>query len=326
MMKQAAKKAKIGNLTLDNPLMAAPMAGISDKACRMMNREYGCGLVFTEMINDKGLIYGQKRTMSMLDLSEEEGPVAVQIFGKEPDQLAQAAIIAELHGASMININCGCPTPKIVRNGEGAALMLEPARLRAIFRAVVQAVSIPVTVKMRRGFYNDHDLCFDLSGIAEQEGIAAVILHPRSREQFFSGQADWDVIEQLKKTVSIPVIGNGDINGGPAAWRRLEESGCDAIMIGRAYLGNPFIFKEISTYLQEKTTVKPPDWKERRETATRHLELVCRFKGEHIGVKEMRKHLSWYCKGLPGAAKKRTGFNCAVSKEEMLYYLNSECL
>lgn len=314
---------KIGSLVLPNQVMAAPMAGISDKACRMINKGFGCGLVFTEMINDQGLIYGQPRTLAMLDLSGEEGPVAVQLFGKEPEPMAQAAQIAARHGAAVIDINCGCPTPKIVKNGGGAALMLDPDRCRAIFRAVVKAVSLPVTVKMRCGFESNRVQCFDIAGIAEQEGAAAVILHPRSREQFFSGQADWDLVKQVKKRLAIPVIGNGDINSGPAALHRLETSGCDGIMIGRAYLGNPFIFAEVLTYLQEKRVMEPPAWPERRKVAVRHLELVCRFKGEAVGVREMRKHLSWYYKNMPGAAKKRMEINRAATKEEALYCLYS---
>jgi nifR3 family TIM-barrel protein len=300
------------------------MAGISDKACRIINKEFGCALVFTEMVNDKGLLYGQQRTLALLNLEGEKGPVAVQIFGREPEQLGQAALIAENNGAALIDINCGCPTPKIVKNGAGAALMLEPRRCREIFRTVVKAVKIPVTVKMRSGWSEENsDKCVEIAGAAEQEGVAAVIIHPRSREQFFAGKADWEKVKAVKQRVSIPVIGNGDIDSGETARFRLETSGCDGIMIGRAYLGNPFIFQEINGFLQNNEKIAPAPWTKRLETAAKHLKLACLFKGEEVAVKEMRKHISWYCKGMPGAAKKRVEINKAQTQAQMLECLHS---
>ncbi|MDR1615433.1 MAG: tRNA dihydrouridine synthase DusB [Syntrophomonadaceae bacterium] len=315
----------IGSLSLPEPMIwAAPMAGISDKACRIINKEFGCVLVFTEMVNDKGLLYGQQRTLALLNLEGEEGPAAVQIFGREPEQLGQAALIAENSGAALIDINCGCPTPKIVKNGAGAALMREPRRCREIFRTVVRAVKIPVTVKMRSGWDEESsDRCVEIAGLAEQEGAAAVIIHPRTREQFFSGKADWGKVKAVKQRISIPVIGNGDIDSGETARFRLETSGCDGIMIGRAYLGNPFIFREINGFLQNKEKTAPVTWAERLETAAKHLNLACLFKGEEVAVKEMRKHISWYCKGIPGAAKKRAEINKAQTRAQMLECLHS---
>ncbi len=308
---------KIGNITFSGKVWAAPMAGITDKACRMINHQFGSGLVFTEMINDKGLVYQQARSLAMLDLKDETYPVAVQIFGKEPECIAQAAKIAEKQGAALIDINMGCPTPKIVKNGEGAALMNDKGRCRAIMRAAVNSVEIPVTVKMRRGWDDESTDCLEIGRIAEQEKIAAVTIHPRSRVQFFRGNADWDMVKLLKRQISIPVIGNGDIANAETAAQNLDYSGCDAIMVGRGFLGNPFIFREISAYLQTRTILPPPNWEERREAALKHLQLACKYKGENVGVREMRKHISWYCKGVPGAAKKRDLINKALTFEQM---------
>ncbi|MBC7075866.1 MAG: tRNA dihydrouridine synthase DusB [Syntrophomonadaceae bacterium] len=308
----------IGDVKIKNRVMAAPLAGVSDKAYRITAKSFGCSLTFTEMISDMGLVCGQEKTRKMADTSGEDPPVAVQIFGSKSEIMGKAAAIAEQMGAGIIDINMGCPTPKIVKNGEGAALMLDISRSRAIIREVVKSVKVPVTVKMRKGWDENSVNCLELAAVAEQEGASAVILHPRTRMQFFSGRADWDMIKELKKQVSIPVIGNGDIWSAADALRMLEYTGCDAVMIGRAAMGNPFIFQQSVELVENGRTVDPPDLEERVNTAVRHLDLACRFKGEAVAVREMRKHFSWYIKGLRGAARLRERINQAAARDELV--------
>lgn len=316
---------RIGSLEIANRIVAAPMAGISDRAFRIMAREFGCALVFSEMISDKGLVYGQERTWRMIDIDDEARPLGIQIFGSDPDSMARAAIIVQEAGADLIDINMGCPTPKIVKNGEGSALMLDLPRCRAIIKAVAGTVNIPVTVKMRRGWEEGSPTCLDLAVIAEEAGARAVTLHPRSRSQFFSGKADWELIRQVKQRVNIPVIGNGDVWSARDAQRMLESTGCDAVMIGRGALGNPFLFRECVNLLEEGVEPSPPTLVERLQAARRHLDLTCRFKGEYTGVREMRKHMSWYLKGLPGASHLRKEINQAVTRVEMESLLEKIC-
>jgi len=309
----------IGSVQLANRIISAPMAGVTDRAYRDLARDFGCGLTFSEMISDMGLCYRQGRTLRLADVSSEEPPVAVQIFGSDPEAMGRgAAIVAEL-GAAIIDINMGCPTPKIVKNGEGAALMTNLELARSIIRAVKAAVSLPVTVKMRKGWSDaDENTYLELGGIAEEEDAAAVTLHPRSRTQFFSGQADWSSIKRLKTELSIPVIGNGDIFQAEDARRMLEETGCDAVMIGRGAMGNPFLFRAAAALVEQDQVVSPVSLEERIETAVRHLDLVCHYKGEGVGVREMRKHFSWYTHGMRGAASIRGQINQAVSREELV--------
>src|SRR5665647_3339869 len=233
---------KIGNLEIDNRVVAAPLAGITDRAYRLILKSMSCGLVFTEMVSDMGLLYNSHKSRQIANTDGEAKPVAVQIFGSKPEAMAQAAQIVEAMGAAMVDINMGCPTPKIVKNGEGAALMLDIPRSRQIIRQVVQAVRTPVTVKMRKGWDDDHINCQELAMVAQEEGAKAITLHPRSRMQFFSGQSDWDMIRAVKELVEIPVIGSGDINSATDALKMLQHTGCDAVMIGRAAMGNPFLF------------------------------------------------------------------------------------
>ncbi|HNX28830.1 MAG TPA: tRNA dihydrouridine synthase DusB [Syntrophomonadaceae bacterium] len=309
---------KIGDVTIPNRVFAAPMAGVADKAFRILAKEYGCGLVFTEMINAMGLIYKQARTEKLADIKGELPPVAIQIFGSEPEKMGEAAHIAESMGADLIDLNMGCPTPKIVRNGAGAALMLDIRRCRMIIRAVTQAVKIPVTVKMRSGWDQDHLAYLELGGAAEQEGAHAVTLHARYRMQFYSGHADWKQIARLKKNLSIPVIGNGDITSPEDAFRMINETACDAVMIGRAALGNPFIFQQTVHLLEKGTVFTMPTVLERMDMARRQLDLTVASKGEFVAVKEMRKHLGWYIKGLSGAASNRVEINRAVDYRQMM--------
>jgi len=308
----------IGNVEIANQVLMAPMAGVTDRAFRIIAKSFGCGLVFTEMISDMGLIYGQSRTQRIADTTEEKRPVAVQIFGSNPASMAGAARIVQDLGADIIDINMGCPTPKIVKNGEGAALMLDIPRCRQIIRAVVEAVRVPVTVKMRKGWDELSPTCLELAETAEQEGAAAITLHPRSRMQFFSGHSDWAMIKAVKELVHIPVIGNGDIHTAADAQLMLQETGCDAVMIGRAVMGNPFLIRETIELLTTGQMLPPPTQEERLEIALQHLELAIRFKGEWVALREMRKQLAWYIKGRPGASQIRTQINQATTKEEIL--------
>ncbi|MCX5780259.1 MAG: tRNA dihydrouridine synthase DusB [Firmicutes bacterium] len=314
---------KIGAVEIANQVILAPMAGVTDRAFRSIAKSFGCGLVVTEMISDMGLIYGQSRTQRIADTSGETRPVAVQIFGSDPDSMGRAARIVQELGADIIDINMGCPTPKIVRNGEGAALMQDIPRCREIIRAVVGAVRVPVTVKMRSGWDHEHITCVELASVAQEEGAAALILHPRTRMQFFAGVSDWTLIKKVKAQVQIPVIGNGDIHSPQDAGRMLAETGCDAVMIGRAALGNPFIISATLEYLRSGQLQDPPSREERIETARRHLQLAIACKGEWVAVREMRKQLAWYIKGRPGAAHIRTQLNTATSLDQILTILQS---
>lgn len=312
---------EIGNVKVVNPVVMAPMAGVTDKAFRVIAKSFGCGLVCTEMISDMGLVYGQSRTRRIADTSGEERPVMVQIFGSHPPAMGRAATIAASLGADIIDINMGCPTPKIVKNGEGAALMLDIPRCRQIIREVVSSVKVPVTVKMRKGWDETHPHCLELAQVAEREGVAAITLHPRTRMQFFGGQADWAMIKAVKDLVSIPVIGNGDIRSAADALAMMTITGCDAVMIGRAALGNPFLLRETVSLLTTGSIWPPPSHAERMETALRHLELAISYKGEWVAVREMRKQLAWYVRGRPGASVLRSRLNQASSKKEIMEIL-----
>lgn len=308
---------KIGAVNIPNRVVLAPMAGVTDRAFRHMAGSYGCGLVFSEMISAMSLVYNQAKARQLAERGGESPLLALQIFGSQTEPMVKGALVLEELGADLIDINMGCPTPKIVKNGEGAALMLDIPQARKIIREIVRAVKVPVTVKMRRGWNDEDKTCIELAGAAEMEGAAAVTLHPRSRSQFFSGQSDWDMIAAVKKKLSIPVIGNGDIWTAADAGRMMEHTGCDAVMIGRGAMGNPFIFRETIALLEKGKHLPPPVLEERIAAAHKHLELVCSFKNEAVAVREMRKHLAWYTRGLPGAARVRQDINRAVTREEM---------
>lgn len=315
-------KFRIGCYELENRVVSAPMAGISDQAYRLMAASFGCGLVFTEMISDQALNYNHPKTRRMLDVSLDQVPVVVQLFGSNPVYMARAAVAARDAGALLLDINMGCPTPKIVRNGEGAALMKDLALARQVIRSVVCAVDCPVTVKMRKG-WDDHSINYlDLGKIAEDEGAAAVTLHPRTREQFFSGKADWEAIRLAKAELEIPVIGNGDIFNPGDALSMMEFTGCDAVMVGRGALGNPFLFAGIAAVLRGDPEPQPPSRTERIDTALRHFALMESCKGLAQTSVEMRKHLAWYIKGMPGSAQARNLINQATSRQEIIAVLN----
>ncbi len=303
------RKLTIGNVTLENNIILAPMAGVTDLPFRLLCKEQGAGLVCTEMISAKAILYKNKNTDALMEIHPEEMPVSLQLFGSDPDIISEMAKQIEEHPFSVLDINMGCPVPKVVNNGEGSALMKNPKLVGEIVSAVVKAVKKPVTVKIRSGFDAEHINAVEIAKIIEDSGAGAVAVHGRTREQFYAGAADWEVIAEVKNAVSIPVIGNGDITDGEGAAKMLHDTGCDGILIGRAARGNPWIFREITSYLDNGTLPEPPSKEERKETMLRHAKLQMQYKGEYTGVREMRKHVSWYTAGMPHSAKLRDAVN-----------------
>ena len=307
---------KIGNVLLENNVFLAPMAGVTDLVFRIICKEYGCGLVYSEMVSAKGILHNNKNTQSMLEVSEKERPAVIQLFGSDPQILGQMAKEAEKF-ADIIDINMGCPAPKIVKNGEGSALMKNPKLIGEIVKSVSSAVSKPVTVKFRKGFDNSCINAPEIAEIAEENGAAAVAVHGRTREEYYSGNADWDIIKEVKKRVSIPVIGNGDVTSPETAKALFDKTGCDAIMIGRAAEGNPWIFKRTIHYIKTGELLPEPTIQEKLLLALKHLDMLVEYKGEYIGVREMRRHLGKYVKGIPHSAEARFYINKAETKDEM---------
>lgn len=314
---------KIGSLELKNNVFLAPMAGVTDMPFRVICSEMGCGLVYSEMVSAKGLMYGSKNTEKLLSVDKRERPIAVQLFGSSPEILGKMAKSLEDAPIDIIDVNMGCPAPKIVKNGEGSALMKTPALVGEIVRSVVESQKKPVTVKFRKGFDDGSINAVEIAEIAEANGASAVAVHGRTREQYYSGKADWDIIKEVKKSVSIPVIGNGDVFSPQDAENLFDYTGCDAVMIGRGAQGNPWIFRRITKYLETGEILPPPDAGERMEVALRHLKMLVDFKGEYIGVREMRRHLSDYTKGMTGAAQMRGKINSASTLAEMEEYIKS---
>ncbi len=309
---------KIGDVTLENNVFLAPMAGITDKVFRTLCREMGCGLAYSEMVSAKGMHYNSKNTAELLAVDPNERPCAVQIFGHEPDIMAEMARrLNDYEDIDIIDINMGCPAPKIVKNGEGSALMLDSGLAGSIIYAVASASHKPVTVKLRKGFDDDHLNALEMAKIAEKNGAAAITIHGRTREQYYSGKADWNIIKAVKESVNIPVIGNGDIFTPLDAEKMLGYTGCDAVMIGRGAQGNPFLFKRTVHYLETGELLPEPTWEERLDMAERHMDMLADHKGEVIGIREMRKHMGWYIKGLPHSAEMRVKINAASDRETM---------
>ena len=308
---------KIGNLELENNVFLAPMAGVTDLPFRILCKEMGCGLVYSEMVSAKGILYDNKNTTELLEVDPKERPVAVQLFGSDPEILGAMAKKIEPYPIDIIDVNMGCPAPKIVKNGEGSCLMKTPELVGKIVKSLVESQSKPVTIKFRKGFDDDHINAVEIAKIAEANGASAVAVHGRTREQYYSGKADWDIIKQVKAAVNIPVIGNGDVFSPEDAKNLLEHTGCDAIMVGRGAQGNPWIFKRILHYLNTGELLPEPTAEERVEKALRHSQMLIDYKGEYIGVREMRKHMAWYMKGLPGAAELRGKLNHAETMEQL---------
>ncbi len=316
-------RLKIGSVTLDNNVILAPMAGVTDLPFRLLSREQGAGLVCMEMVSAKAIYYGNKNTESLLTIHPEEMPASLQLFGSEPGLIARMAEQVEERPFAILDFNMGCPVPKVVNNREGSALMRDPALVRQILTAMVKAVKKPVTVKIRKGFDAEHCNAVEIARIAEDCGVAAIAVHGRTREQYYSGRADWEIIARVKEAVGIPVIGNGDIDGPLAASEMIRQTGCDGVMIGRAAQGNPWIFREITQYLRDGTIPGPPDAGEKREMILRHASLLQAFKGEYTAVREMRKHLSWYTAGMPHSARFRQMINSMESMEQLLESVNT---
>lgn len=302
-------KLKIGNVVLENNVILAPMAGVTDLPFRLLCKEQGAGLICMEMVSAKAVHYRNKNTEALLEIHPEEQPVSLQLFGSEPDIMAETAARIEERPFAILDINMGCPVPKVVNNREGSALMKEPKLVEEIVTSVVKAIKKPVTVKIRKGFDDNNVNAVEIARIIEASGAAAVAVHGRTREQYYSGKADWDIIRQVKEAVKIPVIGNGDVTDAVSAKRLVEETGCDGIMIGRAARGNPWIFKEITQYLDTGIVTERPSAAEVRETILRHAALQLKYKGEYIGIREMRKHVAWYTAGYPHSASLRRRVN-----------------
>ena len=309
---------KIGKITINSKLALAPMAGVTDLGFRTVCRELGAGYTVTEMVSAKALCYQDKKSLPLLELGEGEHPAAVQLFGSDPYCMEQAAgIAAEKSGADILDINMGCPVPKVVRNGEGSALMKDPKRIYDIVYKTARAIKKPVTIKIRKGF---DDTCInapEIAKVAEEAGAAAIAVHGRTREQYYSGNADWEIIRKVKEAVKIPVIGNGDVTSGQKALDMFEQTGCDGVMIGRGCQGNPWIFRELLAYEETGSIPERPGTDQIRETMLRHARLQIEFKGDYIGIREMRKHVAWYTKGMQGSAKLRDEINQVESYEEL---------
>lgn len=320
---------KIGNLELENKVFLSPMAGVTDLPFRLICKEQNCGMLYTEMINAKALCYDDENTKKMLKIEEAEHPVAVQIFGSDPEFMGRAAQIMNEYPNEVLDINMGCPAPKVVKNGDGSALMRNPKLAEEVLKAVVKNSDKPVTLKIRKGWDDNSINAVEIAKIAEACGISALAIHGRTREQYYSGKADWDIISEIKKNISIPVIGNGDVFTVEDARNILDKTNCDAIMIGRGAQGNPWIFKRINHYMQTGEILPEPTLEEKINTSIKHLDLAVKEHGEYVAVREMRKHIGWYLKGLKNSARVRDEINKIESHEEVVSKLREymeDCL
>ncbi len=315
-------KLKIGNVTLENNVVLAPMAGVTDLPFRLLCKEMGAGLICMEMVSAKAIFYNNKNTIDLLQIHEKECPVSLQFFGSDPKIMAEMAKKIEERPFSILDINMGCPVPKVVNNHEGSALMKDPELAEEIVRNVVKAIKKPVTVKIRKGFDEEHINAVEMAKRMEEAGASAIAVHGRTREQYYSGKADWDIIAQVKEAVTIPVIGNGDIFRPEDGKHMLEQTGCDGIMVGRGARGNPWIFRELNAYLERGEKIEGPTPEEIKEMIVKHAKLQLEYKGEYTAVREMRKHISWYTGGLPHSAALRRAVNTAESMESLQQLLD----
>lgn len=300
---------RIGNVTLENNLILAPMAGVTDLPFRLLCKEQGAGLISMEMVSAKAILYKNKNTEELLETDPKERPVSLQLFGSDPDIISEIAKQIEERPFDILDINMGCPMPKIVNNGDGSALMKNPLLAGRIIEKTVKAIKKPVTVKIRKGFDSEHINAVEIAHIAEESGAAAVAVHGRTREQYYSGKADWEIIRQVKEAVHIPVIGNGDISSGAKVIAMERQTGCDGFMIGRTARGNPWIFKQILHFLKTGEELEKPDVWEMADMLLRHARLLLEYKGQYTGIHEMRKHAAWYTSGYPNSARLRGQIN-----------------
>lgn len=308
---------KIGNVEIENSLALGPMAGVTDLPFRLLCKEQGCGILYTEMVSAKAILYKNKNTNVLLNIDKNEHPVAIQLFGSDPDIMAEIGSMIAEGPCDFIDVNMGCPVPKIVNNHEGSYLLTQPKLVEEILTKMVKAIKKPVTIKIRKGFRDGEIQAPEIAKIAESCGVSAIAVHGRTREQYYGGKADWDVIKAVKDAVSIPVIGNGDIFTPQDAKAMKEYTGCDGLMIGRAARGNPWIFKQVSEYLKNGTMVEEPDATQVRDMILKHARMLIEYKGEYTAVREMRKHIAWYTQGLPHSAELRRRCNEIVDKDSL---------
>lgn len=314
---------RIGNLEFAYPVFLAPMAGVTDTPYRILAREMGCPLVYSEMVSDKGINYRNEHTLNMLKTEPEERPMAMQLFGAEADSVAKAAeYVASLNCADILDFNMGCPAPKVVKNHEGSAMMRNSENAYQVLKALVGAVDMPVTVKMRLGWDDKSINIMEMAQLAQEAGVKAIAIHGRTREQFYRDHADWEIIGQVRQKLNIPVIANGDVRTAQDLDKIRQITGCEAVMVGRAAQGNPWIFRQLTEYLKTGKILPGPTIEERKQVIIRHLDMLLKFKGDYIGPREMRKHATWYTRGIKGSAELRCLFNQAVSRDDFLRILD----
>ena len=310
------KKLKIGNVELENNLILAPMAGITNQPFRVICKQFGPGMVCTEMASSKAIFYNDQKTKRLLNIEGEKRPISVQIFGSEEESMGYAAkYVSEF--ADIVDINMGCPAPKVVKNGDGSKLLLDLKKAKSIMQVVVQNSKVPVTLKIRKGWDKENIVAVEIAKIAEDVGVSAITVHGRTRSEFYSGKADWDIIKKVKDTVSIPVIGNGDIIDGKTALEMFEKTNVDGIMIGRAAFGNPWIFREIEYFLKTGKEIEKPTKEEKLRIIRKHIELAVKEKGD-VAIKELRKHIAWYTKNMKNSSEFRNSINNIETEKELL--------